>query len=252
MSTLDAIRTAGEHDIEEVLRQLDDRHKAMLREAIKHYGRVQDVPEIVWKEIQFNMEEQTAAAIVMLMVAADDWATDVIRGGGVKQARLTQEHQRRYANVADLRARATAISTTRTLRGRVEQKLKTAALSPDGGIGTITDRSLGRALEDVFTQSRRDTLAIDLSTRAIADGQRGAAQRATDGGATTTAGVPATIELIWRTERDNLVCDYCSPLEGTTEDVWGRVYPDGPGPDAHPNCRCSLDPRVVPRLADER
>lgn len=71
------------------------------------------------------------------------------------------------------------------------------------------------------------------------------------------------IELIWRTSHDNLVCDVCEAMDGQITKL-GRPFKDqidtddgvvawehsewndnGEIPDAHVNCRCSFDERLI-------
>lgn len=42
----------------------------------------------------------------------------------------------------------------------------------------------------------------------------------------------------WITALDDRVCAICGPLHGTTEEVWGKQFPEGPA--AHPFCRCRI------------
>lgn len=248
MPTLDAIRTAGERDIEKVLKSLDNKHKAMLRQAIRDYGSVDKIPDFIWQQVQWNYEEQLAAAILLLLIAADDDTTTRIADDGGGRRQLTSEELGAYLLLASSQANETASSTTNTLRDRLNRKMQDQALTGPGAVGKTTTTGVDTALNDVFTKARRETISIDTTTQGISGGQRGAAERARGGGegANTTASGGTTIDLIWRTEKDNLVCPRCSPLEGTTEDVWGLVFPNGPGPEAHPNCRCSLEVKVVP------
>lgn len=58
-----------------------------------------------------------------------------------------------------------------------------------------------------------------------------------------TQGPTTTTETYWRTRNDSNVCSICGPLNNKPEDVWGKVYPDGPG-SAHPNCRCYLETEI--------
>lgn len=248
MLTLDTIRDAGERDIEALLKNLDDRHKALLRDAITKYG-VNNVPESVWGEVQQNMEESTVAAILLLLMMADDWTTTEIEQAGAGRSRISDAQLNEYKRTAARHSRELSLQTTSTLRDRLTRKVQDQALTGPGEIGTATDMGVDVALDDVFTQSRRETIAIDTTTTAMSAGQRAAAERAKEalGGDGTAAadGIKTTIALIWRTEKDYLVCPRCSPLEGQPEEVWGRVFPLGPGPACHPNCRCELDIRVV-------
>jgi len=59
-----------------------------------------------------------------------------------------------------------------------------------------------------------------------------------------TKGPTTTTETYWRTRNDSAVCSICGPLNNKPEDVWGQVYPDGPG-SAHPNCRCYLETEIT-------
>lgn len=49
-----------------------------------------------------------------------------------------------------------------------------------------------------------------------------------------------TLRLIkvWNTQRDERVCPICSPLNGTTQAVWGKQFPNGA--PAHYRCRCFM------------
>ena len=253
MPTLSTIRDAGETDIEALLKQLDERHKEILRSAVRKYG-VQNIPDSIWTEIQNNIEEETAAAILLLLIAADDLTTGQIAAGGIPRRNISQQQVAMYSILSAQQASAMAAGTTDTLRNRLTRKVQDQALTGRGALGNVTPTGIEDALDEVFTDSRRETMAIDTTTQAVSAGTRGAAERAGgDGGnAGIAPGMSPTIQLIWRTERDNLVCPRCSPLEGTTEDVWGLVFPEGPGPDCHPNCRCELEVRVVPLTISER
>jgi SPP1 gp7 family putative phage head morphogenesis protein len=43
----------------------------------------------------------------------------------------------------------------------------------------------------------------------------------------------------WITERDDLTCPICGPLDGKPESEWGGIEPPG-----HPNCRCAIAMRL--------
>jgi hypothetical protein len=46
-----------------------------------------------------------------------------------------------------------------------------------------------------------------------------------------------TMVRVWRTNRDDLVCAVCGPLNGKPESAWADRYPNGA--PAHAGCRCS-------------
>jgi hypothetical protein len=108
-----------------------------------------------------------------------------------------------------------------------------------------------RAINDVLTDERRQGIATDSTTKAFSDGQKAARDRLGGDEAITDAGQRVTIELYWVTEKDNRVCPTCKPYHDTPEAVWGQAFPDGPGPQVHPNCRCSLRPVVVVQAPTE-
>lgn len=241
MPTIDDIRADGEAAIDDLLLQLDARHKRKLKSAIEQYGSVRNIPESVWQDIRRELEEETVAALMLLIIAGDGWTTDAVERQGVEVRK--QVDVARYSVQAARQATELAAQTTDTVRDRLERKVTDQQASPQGGVGELTDRGLDTALDDVFTPERRATIAADATTGALTTGQRGAAERGD--GARTDAGQRVELEMVWQTERDNLVCPRCAPLHDQPEAVWSKVFPDGPGPQAHPNCRCSLRPVVI-------
>lgn len=60
--------------------------------------------------------------------------------------------------------------------------------------------------------------------------------------ADATASGTASGQLRWITERDELVCPICLPLDGVVQPIgsrWGELQVEGP--PAHPLCRCHLE-----------
>jgi hypothetical protein len=242
MPTLDDLRTRAEADLQELLDALDKRHRNALKRAIKRYGRVQDIPEIIWIEMEREIEAEQVAALALLILAADEWTSDEIEKQGVNTG--TRDKNAATRSARD-QARRTAVQTVDTIRNRLTRKVEDARTSGPGGVGELTNEGIDDALDSVFTQERRTTVATDGTTTAFSTGQRAAATRTGRDGIRNEDGQRVTLELIWETERDNLVCRRCSPLQGTMEEVWGKVFPDGPGFAAHPNCRCFLRPVVI-------
>lgn len=242
MPTLDDLRTKAEAKLEKVLAKLDKRHRAQLKVAIQQYG--WDVPDSVWQSIQKDQEsEEVAAVILLLFTTGDEWTTAEIEAQGVKARGYSRREFTSYAFDAQRRTQQLAAARTVGLERRVVDKVSDAMLR--GQVGKLSDAEIDSALDEVFAEHKRKTVATDETTAGFSRGQRGAAERAGDG-ATTADGKKMTVALIWKTEADNLVCARCSPLEGQPEEVWGRVFPQGPGPECHPNCRCSLEVRTVP------
>lgn len=242
MPTLDELRDKAEADLEAILATLDERHKARLRAAIKQYG--WDMPDSVWQEIrQDQANEELAAMLLLLMTASDEWTTSQIQGQGAVVRGYSDRDFMGYAFEAQKRVETLAAQTTDTLRQRITRKVRDSQLSGPGDVGTITEEGIDQTLDVVFTPERRKGIAIDQTTGAFSRGQTAAAGRSD--GASTQAGQRVTIDMLWKTERDNLVCVRCAPLHNQPEAVWGLVFPNGPGVEAHPNCRCALEPRVV-------
>ena len=92
-------------------------------------------------------------------------------------------------------------------------------------------QSLGKRVEWLFGGGRGQMIATTEATRASAKGQRILVDE-------LKAESPhAKVTMVWQTSRDEIVCDVCGPLNGTT------VKPGDMEPPAHPNCRCAL--RIV-------
>ena len=246
MPTLDDLRTASEAKLEKLLARMDRRHKAMLRAAIEQYGRVQDIPQSVWDEIRADMEnEEVAAAVLLAIIIGDEWTTDELKRQQVQGRNFTRRQLQSYALTAARQTQEVAAQTVDTLKQRLGRKIEDSKTVGPGGVGELTSQGIDDTLEDVFSDERRGTIATDHTTRGLSAGQLGASARAGGDGAQTTAGQRVQIQMVWVTERDYKVCPRCSPLHDQPEAVWGQVFPNGPGPDAHPNCRCSLRPVVV-------
>lgn len=245
MPDLDAIRTDAETDFAAALADLDERHREILRDAIERYGRVQDIPEHIWRGIQFDLEEQAAAILLAIILLGDDWTTSEMADQGVRRRSLSPQQMAGYSIDAASRASDMAAAATETLRNRLARKVEDMRISGPGNVGNLTPTGIKKALDEVFTDQRRETIATDQTTQGLSAGQLGARDRMGGDGASTTTGQAVSIELYWVTERDDKVCPRCAPLHDQPESVWSKVFPKGPGPEAHPNCRCSLRPVVV-------
>lgn len=244
--SLEAIRQAGEEKLERILRDSDEEARKILRDALNQYGSLEAVPESVWRRIRdhYADNDALAAAILLLWVSADDWTASQLSDQGVAVREAPPLASYAIAAAKQTRSLATTVDT---IRDRLSRKIQDSRLTGPGGVGELTETGIDSALSDTFTPARRQTIAADQTTGAISGGQLGARDRLIggDGAASGLGGQRMTIALIWRTERDNLVCARCSPLEGQPEEVWSQVFPEGPGPDAHPNCRCSLEPQAI-------
>lgn len=98
---------------------------------------------------------------------------------------------------------------------------------------TIGD--LNAKLGEVLDAARANRIAVTETTRAFAQGQRTAYER------------EGITEWIWRTNRDELVCPVCGPLNDRTVKIGQPFGRDEKGldilqPPAHINCRCWVAP----------
>lgn len=243
MPTLEELRGAGESELRSILGDADQKVRDILRAALRQYGSVAKIPQSVWGDVEryYADNDRLAAAIILLMASADDLTVSHLAGQGV--ARTTRQMELadyRHTAAAKVRSLSGTVDTLRNRLQRAEQKQR---LTGAGEVGDITDDGIEHALDEVLTPQRAETISIDQTTEALTVGQRGGANRTVgaDGTAATAGGVPMTVALLWRTETDNLVCHWCAPLEGQPEEVWSLVFPNGPGKEAHPNCRCSLE-----------
>jgi murein DD-endopeptidase MepM/ murein hydrolase activator NlpD len=244
MDTLEQIRQAGEAEFRDKLDGLERRHRATLLAALEQYGHPRLIPDGVWVEIRREQEEELVAAYLLLMMAGDEWTAAELERQGVVAAAARSDAA--YAMQAARQAQRAAAATTDTLRDRLTRRVEDALASPTGGVGQVSTGDLRQALDDVLTPGRREGIAATETTGALTTGQRAAAERAKGGdGATLADGQRVEIEMRWSTEQDDRVCPRCSPLEGQPEEVWALVFPDGPGEDAHTNCRCSLSVHVI-------
>ena len=240
MTDIDAIRNQGEEEIAAILASLDERHKVILRDALRRYGSVENIPLEVWGKIQEDTEEEAATVLLLLMLSGAGYTAAEIesQGGRTKRPDLA-----RMSLLAARQASNAASTAGVSLQKRITRELEQARLDQTlGDIGDLTQEGIDKALEKALDEARRKALATDQTTEALTTGQREAAGGA---GTTNAAGQRVTVEMRWQTERDNRVCPRCGPLHETPEEVWSKVFYDGPGVSAHPNCRCWLRAVVV-------
>lgn len=88
-------------------------------------------------------------------------------------------------------------------------------------IGDLRD-----ALSVWFSDTRAEMIAVTEVTRAAWEGEKLSVAEAKR--------IGLEMRGIWRTNKDELVCDICSELDGKPDTEWGEYD----GPPAHPRCRC--------------
>mgnify|MGYP000216878628 FL=1 len=234
MTDLEDIRRDGEEEIVAILAMLDERHQALLRDALRRYGSVANIPQSVWDQIQGDTENELVAVALLLMMGGASYTSGELGSQGVSAPPPGQTGLAKMSLLAARQAQSAAAASVDSLQRRIVHGLEQARLDKNlGNVGDLTQEGIDKALQDAFDEARRKRIAIDETTEAITKGQQEAA-----GGAdkTNIAGQRVTVEMRWQTERDNRVCPRCSPLHETPEEVWSKVFPNGPGRDAHPNC----------------
>jgi hypothetical protein len=104
-------------------------------------------------------------------------------------------------------------------------------------VANIVARGGSLAGSAVFSAGRAAQVAITETTRAITQGEAGAARL-------IASRLGSRMVRRWRTERDADVCPICKPLDGKEEfgaDGFAATIPEGP--PAHPSCRCEVEYR---------
>lgn len=99
-------------------------------------------------------------------------------------------------------------------------------------LAPTTRGELEKSLRVAFGKTRAQRIAVTEVTRAAMQGERIAAKLSQEAG--------LELEAIWHTNRDELVCPLCGPLDGEPESRWASIIP-GTGsdnPPQHVNCRC--------------
>ena len=243
MTDLETIRRDGEEEIAAILAMLDERHQYALRDKIRRFGSLEHIPPAFWRDVETETETELVAAIYLLMLGGMGYTNEEIGSQGARGARVTPSRLSGLAFGAARQAQSAAAASIDSLQRRITYQLEQARLDQNlGNVGDLTQEGIDAALEKALDDARRKALATDQTTEALTTGQREAAGGA---GATNAAGHRVTVEMRWQTEGDNRVCPRCAPLHETPEEVWSKVFYDGPGVAAHPNCRCYLRAVVV-------
>jgi len=113
-------------------------------------------------------------------------------------------------------------TTRKVVSGAVESYMQTPGM---------TRGQLESLLSAAFGEYRASTIAVTETTRAYAQAMNQYQKEIMEG-----AGIE--MERVVVTNRDELVCPVCGPLDGQPEEVWADEFPDGP--PFHTGCRCGL------------
>lgn len=259
MTQLDTLRSNSEAEIAKKLRTLDRRHRQLILAAIERYGSVAAVPQSVWDSIARDVENETAAALLILLLATDELTVRQIRRQGTAAAGASIASLSAYQTRAAEQAMRMARDTTDTVRRRLTATVDAQAAVLRTKTPVDAMRAVRTAVDEVFTSGRIERVARTVVVNTTSLGQIGAAHRASQAGggvgqaggdgAAAGVGQRVRIELIWKNRpwlaKSGQSCPLCEAVNGTAERVWGNLYPTGPGDEVHPTCNCTLEPKVV-------
>jgi hypothetical protein len=121
---------------------------------------------------------------------------------------------------------------TATTRKRIAVDVANWIRTPGANMGDLYDKL---STSYAFSPKRAEKIAVTETTRAYARGTIYAGK-----------GVEAdglfVLEKIWRSSRDDRVCEACAPLHGTSVDGAGKLFRtlagNVEGPPLHTSCRC--------------
>ncbi len=132
-----------------------------------------------------------------------------------------------------------------TTQRAIRRKLQTFIETPGMTIGDLTGEigaipstimdELTNSLKPMFSKVRAEAIAVTEVTQAYAEGERLSAARSREQG--------LEIEHIWHTNRDDLVCNLCGPLDGLPQSEWESASPGTDYPPRHVRCRCWIGSR---------
>tara|TARA_B100000519_G_scaffold25799_1_gene18114 strand:+ start:17083 stop:17847 length:765 start_codon:yes stop_codon:yes gene_type:complete len=231
------------------MKSLSRRHRKMLLEIMGTPPNPDNVPEEFWQLVQREVEEETAAILLMLFGIGASTAATSVGGDFLANQDLLLDQAERYA---DERSRYAARNYTRSARdslqrradewtdtGRVTKPVK----PPKPGDSPLpvqpepfeppTKKEVDEGLDKIFGDSLAEKTAVDETTAAQFNGGE--------------AGVGVTVGIsdddIWKTRpwlSRSGPCKTCRALNGTRRPVWSVRFPDGPGESVHPYCVCEI------------
>lgn len=196
-----------------------DRHKEQLVNLLGDPPDWSKVTDEFWNRVEEEMKTELAIVLLLIFSASarmhgdaqavgSDWS--VSRSSGLASS-----------FIANSKSRFDSIK-----QGALEIKRDT-----QGSASLLDPRNVAN---DVFNQSRMESLVITETTAAQSAGSEEAARN---------RGL-ISLQDTWYTEKDGRVCTICAPLHASNRDQWDKDFPGGP--PAHPRCRCWIKYAGVP------
>lgn len=234
--------------------KLTARHQRELQHLLGRPPSLANVPASFWTDVQREMDEEIAAALALLFLAAvshHGGDVDAVEAAakihGAERARIQAE---RYAGA---------------IKGRTETLLAGYPGSPQGagsgdGLGGRIGSSRGPDGDQKATKVKQidlGELMEELGKTFDAQAERIAASETTN--AETAGGDAAQVTIygdvsqddIWRAHPSRTksgTCARCKRLDGTKRKEWGRLDEEAAGgPMLHEHCACTIEYAAQPK-----
>jgi hypothetical protein len=239
MPTIEAYRAKTEAELTALLKRIGTRHQRTVLEAVNRYGSVAAVPDTVWEQLKRDIDEESAAlAILLLMGVYQSEATTIDQ----QARRLAPEREPlpvdeiTLRRQADTPAKALGRQIANDFIDGARERLAAAVDGEAARLNRLPARQAAaevrQAVRDALGETRAEGIAITRTTQGISAAQ---------GSAVSDVGrhYGLAIDQAWRTERDANVCPICDALDTRPSIEWVDKFPNGP--PAHPRCRCELE-----------
>lgn len=230
MTSGEKIRQDAERSLSQSLGKLTPRFQGMIWAALNDYGSVRAIPPEFWDQLAEQVNQRTAAALLIMMMLAFHDTEDDLDMEAIDDADL--------AVSASPLATRIGQNTSRQWMASVRDRLIRKEI---GGEEVTRDDIVDIVTEDGATLTARNGTTV---ARAASRRSAGGEYVRRNGGA---------IQLVWTTHPELSAsgpCPICEDLDGLPEfgtgfggGGWAEEFPDGP--PAHPNCVCDLKPVPV-------
>lgn len=218
-------RMKREERVAKALRSLHGKQLKKLKGYLGEPPNPDNVPAKFWKEI----EDDTLTALLPLLALIYHDSSKQFADGLIAKDDATKWAESRTEKLGKLLAENN--------KGRFEDAAKSLSK------GEIDEAAFLDRAGSIFGDTHADGIAINETTVAAVRGQEDAKvenNRLADAGEKLPDGSDAVVMVAYWEIEDNDACPVCKPLNGLPESEWSKKFPDGPGPEVHPHCRCRL------------